>query len=119
MAMLIRIWAGGLVIVWAGNGFRTHKKLEGRNLDHYTTKRWFDEYGDCRDFGGVALIWTKKGKMVLEPAKSVEVAVQGRAMCPPRVATNDWDHHHHHRPPCSKRPKSTQLDYTIGTKSLN
>ena len=29
--------------------------------------------------------------MVLEPAKSVEVAVQGRAMCPPRAATNDWE----------------------------
>ena len=95
MAMLIRIWAGELVIESAGNGFRTHKKLEGRDLGDDTTKRcWpcqlLDEYGDYKDFGGVALICTtEKGKMVLEPAKSVEVAVQGRAMCPPRAATND------------------------------
>ena len=33
MAMLIRIWAGGLVIVWDGNGFKTHKKLEVADKD--------------------------------------------------------------------------------------
>ena len=50
--------------------------------------------------------------MVLEPAKSVEVAVQGRAMCPPRAATNDWDHHHH-RPPLLQETQvdPTQLHY--------
>ena len=56
MAMLIGIWAGGLVIVWPGNGFRTHKKFEGRNLDHYTLQQ--SDVGHANDWMNMVIVET-------------------------------------------------------------